>query len=297
MNAPGYPNLSDPVTAPVPHVTTFASLPASTHSRVPPEHMSEAIVLRNGTRPTFEACLRTVASANHPLQDGACIAPLPTGGVIVAVNDATTNAKGVAPEDATQVVMQTLQEDVNRTVRRGRSISAHQLMRSTHVALRRWLNDRPQSICGVAQSVVVISSTGFVESASIGDTRVLVYQAATFWRRARLVDLNPSASQVNNRSLRSALGQGGQTPLRLELSQAWMKPGDLLLMGSDGGIPPQQTPELANSLAAYTSDRKRHQATLESLAAGLDGWARRQAAYDDDRTLVVLERLSAKEMS
>ncbi|MEQ1805151.1 MAG: hypothetical protein ABL900_07205 [Burkholderiaceae bacterium] len=249
------------------------------------------MVLRDGPRPTYDIVLRSVASRRHPLQDGVDLATLPRGGALLAVSDATTNARGVAPEDATQVVMQRLQDTVRSYSARGLLPLPMPLLRALHNELRAWLEAHPGSACGVAQSIVVLNSSGHVQAASVGDTRVFAFKPGRLFRKPRLIELNPPEPGRDPRVMRSALGQMRSGALLMEVAEVRLDVGDLLLVASDGGLPEVGRGDLLDGLQAHAKDRRHRLASLESLCIGLDARAQRIGAYDDDRTIAICERL------
>lgn len=283
-------DLLQPVTAPVPFVPEVVSLPSSS-PRGDSQPMVETIVLRDGTTPRFEVHMRCQSSRRHALQDGADVAILPGGGAILTVCDATTNARGVAPEDATQVVMLRLQQAVRDAGARGRRPFPKALTRFVHGELRSWLRQTEGSSCGVAQSIAVLSGSGHLSTSSVGDTRVLVFRPGRLFRKARVDDLNPSSPDSEGRTLRSALGQSRPASLAIECSEAMLEVGDMLVMGSDGGLPQPHRRDLLDGLQAYAADRRRRLASLEGLGSDLEARAQRLGTYDDDRTLLIVERL------
>lgn len=145
-----------------------------------------------------------------------------------------------------------------------------------------------EAVCGVATSLVLIDPAGHLRSASIGDCRVLLFKPGRLLRRDRLVTL--SAPVRREQRLRSALGQR-RDALHIDASTATMDKGDLLILASDGGLPEAQLPELALGLRGYAADRRAGRASLAQLGEVLESQARRHLHYDDDRSLLLLERL------
>lgn len=244
-------------------------------------------VLRCDGKPLFDLYLSAEASRHHPIQDGLCVMQLPGGGVVTGVADAATHALGIHPEDATNVVMQALVAET-RSCPSGSTWPAA-VLRRLHRHLCRWMDEASsEAVCGVATSLVLIDPAGHLRSASIGDCRVLLFKPGRLLRRDRLVTL--SAPVRREQRLRSALGQR-RDALHIDASTATMDKGDLLILASDGGLPEAQLPELALGLRGYAADRRAGRASLAQLGEVLESQARRHLHYDDDRSLLLLERL------
>jgi hypothetical protein len=250
-------------------------------------------VIRHGKAVLYETYLSAVASRAHPLQDAAAVLALHDGWTVCAVTDAATNAVGVHPQDATFVVGQALLELVQTTQAKARHSWPTGLLRHLQAVLRKWLKQaHSRAVCGVAQAVAVVGPKGELIVASIGDVRVLVYRPGNWWKRPQLLHLTPPpATSEDGRKLRSALGQSEARPLSIDLNRTTLGKGELLLMGSDGGFPTAGMADLELGLRGYYAEKKVGLGNLARLGGVLDAQAMRHLHYDDDRSLLLLERL------
>lgn len=248
-------------------------------------------VIRHGKSVLYETYLGAVPSRAHPMQDAAVLLALHDGWSIFGLTDAATNAVGVQPQDATYVVVQAL---VNRVqAAPDRSSWPSGLLRHLQAVLRQWLKQASsRAVCGVAQALALVGPQGQVSVASIGDVRALVFRPGHWWQRPQLLHLTPPpASAAESRQLRAALGQSELRPLSMDLSTTTLRKGDLLLMGSDGGLPAEGLADLERGLRGYCDERKKGLGNLARLGGVLDAQAMRHLSYDDDRSLILVERL------
>lgn len=279
-----------PPPAPMPYDFEVSSLPAPSGT---PASSCENIIVRdkNGQANTFDVFMKTMASRSHPLQDGANVFSLSTGDLVVTDSDASTNTRGgVKPEDATWIVLQHQSTLMQACARLGILPSPGWWLRHQHRTLRDWLETMPGASCGIAQSCAVISASGAVKAGSAGDTQIILLKPGRRYRRPRLISLN-SVTRRSGRENPTALGQS-KWPLSIVVGHAHMDAGDLLVMGSDGGLPLEDDPDLLFELEHYARSRKPGRDTLATLGERLIQRARRKGEYDDDKSLILVERLA-----
>lgn len=274
--------------------TDVMSVPAMfADERVPESALLPSIgtVVRHNGKSVLEVFVKAVSSRRHAYQDAAMVIPLPHGRLFVSVSDGATNSKVISTEDATRVVQIEQLAWIKQKIGLHRSLLPSALIQDVHGALHRWLARYHNASTGVAHSVAVIDANGQVTCASIGDCPILHYQRGGLFRRHRLTPVSRPTSDSS--FLHSSLGQKSGKPLDIDVAQLELKHQELLLLGSDGGLPTGATDALRDGIQRYFSERKAGRLTaLSELGEGIDGQAREKLTYDDDRTLVLVQRLS-----
>lgn len=259
-----------------------------------PPFLSSLEIYRVQRAPLAEVYMHAQASAAHPLQDVTYCRPLPaTQGLVLSQADASTGSLGVRPEDAAFFNHRQMLQALDQLTEAGSRPDPAGLIKHLHMQLREWLAAQ-QGAVGIAQAVAVIGRSGDVTLASVGDCRAWHHRARGRWLPSRLTLITEGALSTQHgeaRSQRSALGQSRKGPLRLEITSFRLRQGDLLLLGSDGGLP-MQAAELRRTLDAYGAERRAGLGNLARLGGSLDARARQAGTYDDDRSLIVLEWLA-----
>lgn len=278
-------SIQDPVTVAPPSLENVRTLPGTSGCSRGGELLPVAITVRGEKTAVADIWTKTAASQRHALQDGVVVATFSDGGCIVAVADATTRAIGVAPEDAMEVVLQALVEQLDR----GESPAVLGALREVDAALRLWLNERPGAVVGVAITIACINSKGHAQLASVGDTRAIRIERR-FARGPRIISFNPAGSDpAEGNRLRSALAS--PKGLAIVTAATQLRRGDLLCLASDGGLPDHDDSDVIRAFATYVSSRGRGLVTLAQLGQWLDSHARRASSYDDDRSMLLYEQL------
>lgn len=272
--------------------TTFPGMAAvipPAGARVWPPLAPVSITFVHERRPIADVHMRSCASRAHPLHDTLVCLPLGSGGdLVLAVGDATTHAQNVRPEDAAHVNQQGLLRHAAK-LQAAAGAAPLLLTRVLHAGMREWLAEQ-QGVVGVAQTLCHIGSGGHVVAASVGDCQALVYRPGSWLRRPRLDFLTAAhASGVDGQRLKSCIGQTAAV-LPVVMSVTQLARGDILVLGSDGGLPDADA-DRSGLLRLFDAYEQGGLATLAALAEALDARARRRLTYDDDRSLAVLEKL------
>lgn len=222
---------------------------------------------------------------HHANQDAAVVEPMPDGSLVVAVLDAISGSVGV---DVGQF-RRKLVDDFALLLGSG-SGKPLELVHRLDREARRWL-DRvaPDAATGAAMVIVRIDvDSGRVDWASAGDIRLLAHNTpGPGWLarvgRSRDRVLNAPARSTTSNRLTAAVGQSA--PLRIEAGAMVMRPGQMLLLSTDGASAPLD--ETCAVLSAYANGNRL--AGLEGLVNRLDRLAVEFAQGTmDDRTIVAL---------
>lgn len=248
---------------------------------------------KDGGAAAYQYFLSTQASPNHPLQDAISVSTLPGPTMLMTCGDATTHAQGIAPEDAMHFVFRDQPKSALDQMEAAGWVCPAGLLCAAQQGLRAALDRLPGAVVGVAQSIVTLDvRTGCIQLASVGDTQALIFRPARWWRRARVRALTTlPVPGADTRRLASALGQSAKRALLMDLASAQLGRGDLLILGTDGGLPAPDAPELRLTLQAYERERRAGLPDLARLAGVLMQRAERMGNYADDQSLVLLIRL------
>lgn len=282
------PDATLPIQAPLSVTSALPEMPV-TWAPLAPIHG----VFRRERKAIVEFFIKTTASRAHPLEDTTLLQPGPYGIIVASCADTTTQARGVRPEDAACIAQRTLIKQLTELTVQGEVPSLPKLMRLLHQALREWLIER-NGIVGIAQTIAVLFPSGEVVSITIGDTQAVIYRRAGLLRGSKIIPLASCISTGRDTRLQSALGQANG-PLRIELTTARLNKGDILLLASDGGLPASEGKEsstIKRLFDAYAREKSNGLADLARLGEALDSRAQRLLPYDDDRTILILEKLS-----
>jgi hypothetical protein len=184
-----------------PFVPQISSISANASTEPNAEHLPYIVTLRDGNTPLGDLYVKCIASRKHTLQDSALWSPLPLGTLLFSVGDATTNAKGVAPEDAMEFVLQSLNEEIFESAKKGFIPRPGMLIPKLNSALSSWLSLQSGAVCGVAQSIAMLNGDGTLQVASVGDTRALLYKPKRFLSPSSLRCLNNISKPTIERRL------------------------------------------------------------------------------------------------
>lgn len=218
-------------------------------------------------------------TTRHDNEDSFIVEDCGDVGMLFGVLDEATQKIGIRSREALSVVVECLGAQ-------GPDLPMASRLAMASDSLNGYLSAiSPPARAGVCAILAQVEPKGIVRWAGVGDCSAHVFRADRWWRRSGARRLNVAQRTVRGQ-LTHALGSA-QTP-RVEQGWLRLRPGDLLVLSSDGLL--HEALDSSEAWAWISGHRANSGASLCDLARKLVAEGRLAQQRADDVSLVVIER-------